>query len=140
MQLDSRWRGHKRSRLRVLARLRAAAPDINAGEQKQPHDVDEVPVPSGEFKSEMLRGLELSRYGAKQANDEKDRADDHMGAMESSRHEESRAVDTARKMEHCVHVFPRLHAGEAQPQGDGERQAPDQPLAIVFQQRVMRPG
>src|SRR4029077_19196513 len=96
----------------LSTRLRAAAPDINAGEQKQPHDIDEVPVPGREFKSEMLRRLELSRYGAEQADKEKEGADDHMGAVESGRHEKSGAVDIARIVEHRVHVFPRLHAGE----------------------------
>src|ERR1700720_2284867 len=124
----------------LSTRLRAAAPDINAGEQKQPHDVDEVPVPGREFKSEMLGRLELSCYGAEQADDQKDGADDYMGTVKPGRHEESGAIDVARIVEHRVLVFPRLHAGEAQPQGDGERQPPHQSLAIVFQERVVRPG
>ena len=70
----------------TLNRLRTGAPDIDAGEQKQPHHVDEVPVPGGEFKSEMLRRLELSSDSAEQTNDQKDRTDDHMGAVESGRH------------------------------------------------------
>src|SRR5215470_12088204 len=122
------------------ASLRSAAPDVDAGKQKQPDDVDEVPVPSREFKSEMLRRFELSGHGAEQANGEKDRADDDMGAVKSGRHEEGGAVDVAGIVERRMPIFPRLHAGEAQPQGDGEHQAPNQPLTIVFQQRVVCPG
>src|SRR5689334_5804166 len=81
------------------AGLGTAAPHIDAGEQKQPHDVDEVPIPSREFKPEMLRRLELSCHGAQQADDEKDRADDHMGAVESGRHEKRGAIDVARIVE-----------------------------------------
>jgi len=32
---------------------RRAAPHIDAGEQEQPHDVDEMPVPGGELETEM---------------------------------------------------------------------------------------
>src|SRR2546430_4044297 len=32
----------------------AAEPDVDADEQEQPHHVDEVPVPGGEFEAEVL--------------------------------------------------------------------------------------
>src|SRR5690348_13483165 len=118
------WQG-----LPALARLRTTAPDVDAGKQEQPHHVDEVPIPGGEFESEMLRRLELSGDGAEQTHDQKDRADDDVSAVESGRHEERGAIDVARIVECGMAIFPRLHAGEAQPQEYGERQAPDQPLA-----------
>ena len=47
----------------------ACAPDIYAGEQKQPYDVDEVPVPGGEFEAEMLGRREVAFQSADQAAD-----------------------------------------------------------------------
>ena len=38
----------------VRHRRGAVAPDIDADEQEQPHHVDEMPVPGGEFEAEML--------------------------------------------------------------------------------------
>src|SRR5690242_19453009 len=35
-------------------KVRAGAPNVDAGEQEQPHDVDEVPVPGGELETEVL--------------------------------------------------------------------------------------
>src|SRR5436189_3849152 len=72
-----------------------AAPDVDASEQEQPHHVDEVPVPGGEFEAEMLLRREVPQISSDQAHDQKDRADDHMRAMESGGHEEGRAVDVA---------------------------------------------
>ena len=44
----------------VAAGRRAApAPDVDAGEQEQPHHVDEVPVPGGELEAEMLLRREV---------------------------------------------------------------------------------
>src|SRR5262249_56407691 len=83
IQLDSRLCGNVRKPKLRLSGVRTAAPHIDAGKQKQPHDVDEVPVPGSELKSQMLRRFELSGDGTEQADDEKDRADDHMGAVES---------------------------------------------------------
>ena len=44
------------------------------------------------------------------------------------------------KVEGRVAVLVGLHAGEGEPEHDGEDQAPFQALAVVLQQRVMRPG
>src|SRR3984957_18974923 len=90
------------------------APPINAGDQEQPHHVDEVPIPGSELEAEMLRRRELSGQGAEQADDQKDRADDDMRAVEAGRHEERRTVKTTREVECRVGIFPGLHAGEAQ--------------------------
>ena len=49
---------------RALPRVGAAAPDVDAGEQQQPHHVDEVPVLGDELEAEMLGRLELAGHGA----------------------------------------------------------------------------
>src|SRR6516165_11233005 len=51
-------------------RLAAGTPHVDAGEQEQPHDVDEVPVPGGKFESEVLLGCEMTEKGADQADGE----------------------------------------------------------------------
>src|SRR6185437_5450630 len=73
----------------------AGAPDIDADEQEQPHHVDEVPVPGGEFEAEVLGRGEMAGVGAQQAHDQEDGADQHMETMEPGRHEEGGAVDIA---------------------------------------------
>src|SRR5947209_12412946 len=40
------------------------APHIDAGEQEQPHHVDEVPIPGGELKAEVLLWREMARVSA----------------------------------------------------------------------------
>src|ERR1700722_13282296 len=100
----------------MSAGVRAPTPDIDAGKQEQPHDVDEMPVPGGELEAEMLRRRELPRRGTDQADDEEDRADDHVEAVEAGRHEEGGAVDVAAEIERRVAVFPGLHAGEREPE------------------------
>src|ERR1700694_2567089 len=94
--------------------FRAVAPDIYAGEQEQPHHVDEMPVPGGEFEAEMLLRIEMTGHGADQTNDQEDGADDDMGTVEASRHEESSAVDIAFETEGGVRIFIGLHAGKRQ--------------------------
>src|SRR6202043_1546670 len=43
------------------------SPHVDAGEQEQPHDVDEVPVPGGELEAEVVLGCELAVEDADQA-------------------------------------------------------------------------
>src|SRR3954453_12533832 len=68
-----------------------AAPDVDADEQEQPHDVDEMPVPGRRLEAEMLLRGEVAFVRADQADDQEDRADDDVGAVEARRHEEGRA-------------------------------------------------
>src|SRR5450756_1056481 len=108
----------------LLGIRHTGAPHIYAGEQEQPHHVDEMPIPGGKLEAEMLLGIEVAGQRADQADDEEDRADDHMGAVEAGRHEEGGAVDVAFEAERRVRVFVGLHAGEGEPEQDGQRQAP----------------
>src|ERR1700730_3400021 len=119
---------------------RTCAPHIYASEQEQPYHVDEVPVPGGKLESDMLLGRELASQGADQAHNQEDRTDDDMKTMEPGRHEERRAVDVARIMERRVHVLVGLNTGERDAERNGEDEPPFEALAIVLQQRVVRPG
>src|SRR4051812_28293809 len=88
------------------------AVDVDAGEQKQPHHVDEVPVPGREFEAEMLVRPEVAGVGAEQAHGQEDGSDDDVEAVEAGRHEEGGAVDVAFEREVRVAVLVGLHAGE----------------------------
>src|SRR5579864_893831 len=82
-----------------LRMRQAGAPHIYAGEQEQPHHVDEMPIPGGEFEAEMLGRAEMAGHRAGKTHDQEDRADNHMRAVKAGRHEESGAVDIAAVME-----------------------------------------
>src|SRR6266853_3826 len=119
---------------------RAGSPYIYAGEQEEPHDIDEVPVPGGKFKPQMLLGRELSGDRADEAHDQENRPDDDMGAVESGRHEEGGAVDMARIVERRVHIFVSLNAGERDAERNRKNKAPFKGTTIVVEQPVVRPG
>src|SRR6266700_6093287 len=89
-----------RSSMRAVRHaLGAMTPDIDAGKQEQPDHVDEVPVPGGEFEAEVLGRREVAGIGAPQADDQEDGADQHVEAVEASRHEEGRAIDIAGELQ-----------------------------------------
>src|SRR5215475_6343046 len=119
---------------------RARSPDIYAGKQKQPYDVDEMPVPGGELEAEMLFRAEVARHRSRKANDEEDRADDHVRAMKARRHEKRGAVNVAAEMKVCVRVLVGLHAGEREAEQDCQDQAPFQSLPVVFKQGMVCPS
>src|SRR5436305_13234705 len=74
---------------------RAHPPPVNADKEKQPHDIDKVPVPSRRLEPEMVVRLEMPLRRAPQADREKNRADDDVKAVEAGRHKEGRRVDAA---------------------------------------------
>src|SRR6516165_2744790 len=104
--------------------LSSRAPDIDAREQKQPDDVHEVPIPGREFESKMLGWGEMAEIDANQADDEKCRANDHMRAVKTGRHEKGGAVDVTAEMEPGVTVLVGLDTGESQTERNGEDQTP----------------
>src|ERR1044071_8582026 len=101
---------------------RAHSPPVNADKQKQPHDVDKVPVPGRRLEPEMVVRLEMPLRRAPQADREKNRADDHMEAVKAGCHEESRGINTAgprhalveAEAERGMAVFIGLHGGETE--------------------------
>src|SRR4029077_18547614 len=86
-------------------------PYIYAGEQKQPYHVDEVPVPGGKLKAEVLLRREVAGQPTREADNQEEGADDHGRAMEAGRHEERGAVDISAEVESRVRIFVGLHAG-----------------------------
>lgn len=49
---------------RRMFATRARTPDVNASEQEQPHDVNEVPIPSCGLETEMLLRREMTNQRA----------------------------------------------------------------------------
>ena len=62
--------------------------DVDKGEEEQPHDVNEVPVPGRELEAEMLLGRHAARHQTNEADRKEDRSDDDVRTMETGRHEE----------------------------------------------------
>src|SRR3974390_1242279 len=99
-----------------------------------------MPVPGGELEAKGLRRTEMTGHQGGEAKSQEDRADDHMRAVETGRHEEGGAVNVAAVMKASVRIFIGLHAGEGEAKQDSEHEAPFQPLSVALQQRMMRPS
>ncbi len=119
-------------------------PDINAGEKEKPDHVDEMPVPGGGLEAEVLVGPEMAGKSAEKADDEENRADDDVESVEARRHEEGRAIDVAAIVaaegKGCMGIFIGLNAGEQHAEDDGESKTPDEALAVVVDERMVRPS
>src|SRR6185312_8568165 len=118
----------------------AAAPPVDADEQEQPDDVDEMPIPGRRLEAEMVVRPEMPGARAEEIHSEEAGADDDMEAVEARRHEEGRGIDAVLEAESGVAVLVALQRGEADAEDDGQSQAAHQALAVVLEQRVMRPG
>src|SRR6185312_16806074 len=98
------------------------SPEVNAAEQEQPHDVDEMPVPGGELEPDVVARSELAEPGAQQAGRQENHADDDVRAVKAGRHEEGRAIDRVLEVERRVDVFVSLGEDEQHAERDPERQ------------------
>src|SRR3989304_8691946 len=125
---------------RLMGVVTAGSPHIDAGEQEQPHHVDEVPVPGGSLEAEMLLRREVAAHRPDQAYRQEDGADNDVEAMEARGHEEGRAVDVVGEAEAGMHVLIGLGGGEQDAQYDGASEPKHETSAIVVEQRMMRPG
>src|SRR5688572_10246843 len=76
----------------AVHRRTPAAPDVDRGEEEQPDHVDEVPVPGRSLEAEMLPRREVALIDAHEIDDQEDRANQHVEAMEAGRHEEGAAI------------------------------------------------
>ena len=73
----------------------SAAPDVDCEEQEQPYNVNEVPVPSSGFETDVLLLREVTTLQTEQADQQEDRSDQYVETVEASRHEEVRAIDVS---------------------------------------------
>src|SRR5678815_457286 len=62
---------------------RASSDEVDDGEQRDPHDVDEVPVVRHDDRGGGLGGGELAELGADQQEDERDEAADDVQPVEA---------------------------------------------------------
>src|SRR5687767_9534762 len=103
-----------------------------------------MPVPGGSLEAEMLAWREMAGKRAEQAYAQEYGPDDDVEAMKAGGHEEDRAIDIAAILlaegKGRMAVFIGLNAGEENAEDHRAQQAPHQPLAIVVEQRMMRPG
>lgn len=124
-----------------LCGLASAAPDVDGEEEEQPHNVHKVPVPSSRLKSDVTFLREMTALQTQQADEQEDRADQDVEAVETGRHEEGRAVNVTRKAERRVAVFVHLEEREEHTQSNRKDQAPFHVFPVVLvHQSVVRPS
>ncbi len=66
---------------------------VDQRENDDPHDINEVPVHLGGLDREMVFGGEIAAHRADQTDQQEDRADRHVQAVEARQREEGRAKD-----------------------------------------------
>ena len=86
-----------------------------------------------------LRG-EVIGQRAQQAHQQKHRADNHVKAVKSGRHEKCGTVNMAGKPERRMLIFIGLKNREQRPQSDSQHQPPFQPFAVAMLQRMVGPS
>ena len=105
-----------------------------------PHHVDKMPVPGRGLEPEMLVGPEVAEMGAKQANAQKNRADNHMGAVKARRHVKGRTVNMAGETEPRMGIFIGLDPGKCYAEQNGADEPELEPLRVPLKDGVMGPG
>src|SRR5436190_892883 len=101
----------------------AHAPPVDADEQKQPDDVNEMPIPSRRFEAEMMIRLEMALRRAPQAHCEETSADDDVETVKAGSHEKGRRVDPVGEVEGGVAVFISLHRRKTEAEDHRYREA-----------------
>ena len=120
--------------------LTSAAPDVDGEEEEQPNHINEVPVPSSSFKADVLLLREVAAHQAQQADQQEDRADQNVKAVEARRHEEVGTIDVARETKGRVAVFVGLEESEKNTQKNSKDKTPLHIFAVVLvHQCVVRP-
>src|SRR4029453_15072887 len=116
---------------------------INKNEEKQPHNVDEMPVPGRRLEPEVMVGREMALDDARQHHGKHDCADRQKKDVEAGQHLERRAVYPRRKLE--VHrvavrvvVLERLQREEDESQDDRREQPYLELAALLHLERVVR--
>mgnify|MGYP000442048700 CR=1 FL=1 len=99
-----------------------------------------MPIPGSRFKTKMLLWREMSLIGARQTDDQEDRTDENVKAVEARRHIESRTIVDAGKREWRDAIFIGLDGSEHDSKDDRQPKARYHALAIAADQRVMGPG
>ena len=80
----------------------------------------------------MVLCRKVSPHHADQTDEQKDRSNKYMEAMETSRHEKVRAVDISREAKARMAVFICLEACEQSPKRDGYDQTPFHIVAVFL--------
>src|SRR5687768_4265159 len=102
-------------------RCAPAAPDVDREEQEEPDHVDEMPVPRRRLEAEMLLGSEIALQRTDEADEQEDRADKDVEAVEAGRHEEGGAVDRVLEGKGGMGIFIGLDTRKQDAEQDGQR-------------------
>ena len=102
----------------MRARARCRTQNIDDDKKEQPDNVYKVPIPRGRFKPEMVLRGEVTSQCAQQADQQKHRADNHMKAVKSGRHEKGSTVNMAGEPKGRMLIFENLENREQNAQSD----------------------
>src|SRR3954453_7311885 len=97
-------------------------------------------IPGAGLETEMAGRGELAGTGAEPADDQEDRADDDMEAVEPGRHVEGRGIDAVAEPELGMGVLIALEEGETHAEEDGGAERHQRFLAVADLKGVVRPG
>src|SRR3954462_2376245 len=101
--------------------------EVDRGEQRNPNNVDEMPVVRDDDRGGGLRRGELTHRGAGEQEDEGDQTTDDVKAVEAGRQVEHRAVGAAREGGAVLDkgdVLVALTADEEGPHQEGDEVPP----------------
>src|SRR5690554_7942233 len=104
----------------------SASENINKQEQPHPHHIDKVPVPRCRLKAKVFLWGKMVTHDAHEYDEQNNRADDDVDAMEARQNEEGRSVDTGFQRNAIVGIgFVILHRldsdkAKAQQHGTGQ--------------------
>src|SRR5690606_38794459 len=116
---------------------------VNEYEQPEPNDVDKVPVPRHGLEREMPLRREMAAQHAQPYDEQHDRSDQHVEAVEAGQHEERRPVNAGRIEAQAeiligVDVLFRLEAEEQEAEQERRREPDLQAEPLAGAQHMVR--
>src|SRR5947199_8042856 len=113
--------------------------DVERREQRDPDDVDEVPVDGRRLNRVVMPGRELAGHRSVEDHAEHDRAAQDMGAVEARQREERGPERSVGQSETELRVVVRLAAEEEDAEDERPRDAAHEAAPSVLADRPARP-
>ena len=126
----------------------ACSPPIDADEQEQPDDINEMPIPGCCLETKMMILFEVIFIRPIKTDDQEYCSDNDMETMEAGRHIENSRIDPAFschpffecKGEGSMGIFITLYTRKHEAKEYRQAETLQYMILITFEQRMMRPG
>ena len=116
------------------------APEINIDEQEYPDHVNEVPIPGGRFKTDMLIRFEMTFTGTNCTHGQEAGTDKNVETVKASRQIEGRRIYTVRQTEGGFGVFMNLKTQKDKAEYDGDPSPKNRLATVAVDQSVVSIG